>query len=107
MRQLDLQPRRLPALRHLHRPRAPSGDSAGDEVRLRIGSLFSGTGALDLAVQSVYGGDVAWYSDIEPAACTILAAHYPGVPNLGDITKVNWEEVRVAAPVDILTGGYP
>ena len=32
MRRLDLQPRRLPAVRHLHRPRAPSGDSAGDEV---------------------------------------------------------------------------
>lgn len=76
-------------------------------MTLRIGSLFSGYGGLDAAVQSVYGGDVVWYSDIEPAACVILAAHYPGVPNLGDITKVNWEEVRVAAPVDILTGGYP
>ena len=73
----------------------------------RIGSLFSGYGGLDMAVQSVLGGDLAWYSEIEPAACTVLAAHHPGVPNLGDITKVNWEEVRVAAPVDILTGGYP
>ena len=73
----------------------------------RIGSLFSGYGGLDIAVQSVLGGTLAWYSEIEPAACTVMAAHHPGVPNLGDITQVDWEEVRVAAPVDILTGGYP
>ena len=70
----------------------------------RIGSLFTGYGGLDMAVQSVLGGDVAWYSEIEPAACTVLAAHYPGVPNLGDITTVTWQDVE---PVDVLTGGYP
>ncbi len=70
---------------------------------MRIGSLFSGYGGLDIAVQSVLGGELAWYSEIEPAACTVLAAHHPGVPNLGDITIVNWEGV---APVDVLTGGY-
>jgi DNA (cytosine-5)-methyltransferase 1 len=71
---------------------------------VRIGSLFSGYGGLDMAVQSVYGGALAWYSEIEPAACTVLAAHHPGVPNLGDITVVDWADVE---PVDILTGGYP
>jgi DNA (cytosine-5)-methyltransferase 1 len=70
----------------------------------RIGSLFSGYGGLDMAVQSVYGGTLSWYSEIEPAACAVLAAHHPGVPNLGDITVVDWAEVE---PVDILTGGYP
>ena len=67
---------------------------------MRVGSLFSGYGGLDMAV----GGDVAWYSEIEPAACTVLAAHHPGVPNLGDITKVDWTTVP---PVDVITGGYP
>ena len=70
---------------------------------MRVGSLFSGYGGLDAAVQSVMGGDLAWYSEIDPAACTVLAAHHPGVPNLGDITTVDWEGVP---PVDILTGGY-
>lgn len=69
----------------------------------RIGSLFSGYGGLDMAVQSVLGGEVAWVSDIEPASCQVLAAHHPGVLNLGDITTVDWEGV---APVDVLTGGY-
>ena len=70
----------------------------------RIGSLFSGYGGLDLAVQAVSGGQLAWYSEIEPAACTVLAAHYPDVPNLGDITAVDWSAVE---PVDVITGGYP
>lgn len=67
---------------------------------MRVGSLFSGYGGLDMAV----GGDVVWYSEIDPAACTVLAAHHPDVPNLGDITQVDWEGVP---PVDVLTGGYP
>ena len=66
----------------------------------KIGSLFTGYGGLDMAVP----GELAWYSDIEPAACTVLAAHYPGVANLGDITRIDWATVP---PVDILTGGYP
>jgi len=67
---------------------------------VRVGSLFSGYGGLDLAV----GGDLAWYSEIEPAACKVMEAHYPGVPNLGDISQVDWAEVE---PVDVITGGYP
>ena len=67
---------------------------------MKVGSLFSGYGGLDLAV----GGDLAWYSEIEPAACKVMEAHYPGVPNLGDITQVDWADVE---PVDVITGGYP
>ena len=70
----------------------------------RIGSLFSGYGGLDMAVQAVYGGHLAWYSEIDKHACTVLEAHHPGVPNLGDITAVDWADVP---PIDILTGGYP
>ena len=67
---------------------------------MKVGSLFSGYGGLDLAV----GGDLAWYCEVEPAACKVMEAHHPGVPNLGDITKVNWSDVP---PVDVITGGYP
>jgi DNA (cytosine-5)-methyltransferase 1 len=71
---------------------------------MRIGSLFSGYGGLDMAVQAALGGTVAWYSEIEPAACRVLQAHLPGVPNLGDVTTVDWSQVE---PVNVLTGGYP
>ena len=67
---------------------------------MKVGSLFTGYGGLDIAV----GGDLAWYAEIEPAACQVLAHHYPNVPNLGDITKINWAEIE---PVDVITGGYP
>lgn len=67
---------------------------------MKVGSLFSGYGGLDLAV----GGDLAWYCEVEPAACKVLEVHHPGVPNLGDITQVNWSDVP---PVDVITGGYP
>lgn len=87
-------------------------------ARPRIGELFAGYGGLGMGVQAVLGGEVAWYSDVckfdkdgnaghyEPhrGACAILAHRFPGVPNLGDVTKVDWSTVD---PVDILTGGSP
>jgi DNA (cytosine-5)-methyltransferase 1 len=69
-------------------------------MTMKVGSLFTGYGGLDIAV----GGDLAWYAEIEPAACQVLAHHYPNVPNLGDITKIDWADVE---PVDVITGGYP
>lgn len=85
----------------------------------RIGELFAGYGGLGMGVQAVYGGEIAWVSDIcrtptetdasthfEPHrdACRILAHRFPGVPNHGDITTIDWSTVE---PVDILTGGSP
>jgi DNA (cytosine-5)-methyltransferase 1 len=70
----------------------------------RIGSLFSGYGGLEQGVQSVLGGTVAWHSEIDPGARKILAHRYPDVPNLGDITAVDWSAVE---PVDVLVGGFP
>lgn len=72
---------------------------------MRIGSMFSGYGGLDLAVMQVFPeAKPAWHVEIEPAPAKILAHHYPQVPNLGDVTKVDWDAVE---PVDIITAGYP
>lgn len=70
----------------------------------RIGSLFSGAGGLDLAVEHVTGGRTVWHCEADPDASKVLAAHWPDVPNLGDITAVDWSQVE---PVDILCGGFP
>jgi DNA (cytosine-5)-methyltransferase 1 len=75
-----------------------------DHGRLRLGSLFSGGGALDMAVSQVLGAEVVWHSEINPAASKVLAHRWPDVPNLGDITKVDWADVP---PVDVLCGGFP
>jgi DNA (cytosine-5)-methyltransferase 1 len=71
---------------------------------VRIGSLFSGYGGLDMAVSSVLGGQVAWHVEYDKAPSRILAHHYPTVPNYGDVTAVDFTTIE---PVDVLTGGYP
>jgi DNA (cytosine-5)-methyltransferase 1 len=71
---------------------------------VNIGSLFSGYGGLDLAVEEVHSARTVWHSELDPNASKVLEQHWPGVPNLGDITKVQWADVE---PVDILTGGFP
>lgn len=53
---------------------------------------------------AVLGGELAWVADIDKDACAVLEARYPGVPNLGDIEKVDWKSVE---PVDIALGGFP
>lgn len=72
---------------------------------VRIGSLFSGYGGLDMGVAAALDGPthLAWVCEIDPAPARILTHHHPDVPNLGDITAVRWDTVE---PVDILTGGF-
>lgn len=71
---------------------------------MRNGSLFTGSGGLDAAVEAVFGARTVWHSEIDPAASRVLAAHWPGIPNHGDITTIDWAAVE---PVDILSGGFP
>lgn len=70
---------------------------------MRYGSLFSGYGGLDLAVEAHYGATAAWHCELDPHASKVLAARWDA-PNLGDITAVDWSRVE---PVDVLTGGFP
>lgn len=70
----------------------------------RTGSLCTGYGGLDLAVELVLGGRLTWYAETDRHASTVLAHHWPGIPNLGDIRTVDWTRVE---PVDILTAGFP
>jgi DNA (cytosine-5)-methyltransferase 1 len=71
---------------------------------VKVGSLFSGYGGLDLAVNEVFDASVAWHCEWEDAPSRILEAHFPGVPNFRDVSKVDFTAVE---PVDILTGGFP
>lgn len=67
--------------------------------------MFAGYGGLDLGLMQVFPeARPAWHMEIEPGPAHVLTHHYPTVPNLGDVTKVDWEHVE---PVDIITAGYP
>ena len=74
------------------------------ERHLRVGSLFSGYGGLDLAVEEVFDARTAWFSEITEPVARVFSQHWPDAPNLGDITTIDWSTVP---PVDILCGGFP
>jgi DNA (cytosine-5)-methyltransferase 1 len=71
---------------------------------MTIGSLFTGYGGLDLAVEQALGERTVWTCDNDPGAAAVIAERFPKAPNLGDITTVDWSEVR---RVDVLTAGWP
>jgi len=73
-------------------------------VEPTIGGLFEGHGGLTMGVQRAIGGRLAWYSEIDLAACAVLTRRNPGVPNLGDVRCVEWDSVP---RVDVLTLGFP
>ena len=73
-------------------------------MELTLGSLFTGTGALDLAIEQVFGADLVWTVDNSDGPMRVIDYQFPGVHNYADVTKVNWWGV---IPVDIISGGSP
>jgi DNA (cytosine-5)-methyltransferase 1 len=72
-------------------------------MTLTVGSLFSGIGGFDLGLERA-GMKVIWQSEIDPFACKVLKKHWPDVPNLGDINKIDWTNIERP---DVICGGYP
>ncbi|QQC64373.1 DNA cytosine methyltransferase [Paraburkholderia ginsengisoli] len=74
---------------------------------LRYGSVCSGIEAVSLAWRPL-GLEPAWFSEIDPFPCAVLAHHYPTTPNLGDLNGIARQvsDGTVCAP-DILVGGTP
>lgn len=74
---------------------------------MKFGSVCSGIEAASVAFGPL-GWKAAWFSEIEPFPCAVLAHHYPEVPNLGDMTTLVRRILQgdVAAP-DLLCGGTP
>ncbi len=68
---------------------------------MRVGSLCSGIGGLELAV----GGDLRWAAETAPAPSTVLARRFPSAVNHGDWTDpAVWDDLE---PVDLIVGGLP
>lgn len=74
---------------------------------MRFGSVCSGIEAASVAWNPL-GWEAAWLSEIEPFPSAVLAHHYPGVPNLGDMTLLPEKILsgEIEAP-DIFCGGTP
>ena len=58
---------------------------------------------------TVAWGPLGWeavaFSEVDPFPCAVLAHHYPDVPNLGDMTKIDGSQYY--GPVDLVAGGTP
>jgi len=70
---------------------------------MKLGSFCTGYGGLDMAVEHHYGADLAWYSEVDKDCNNLLATRFPGVPNVGDLTTIDWDQVE---PVDIMCAGF-
>ena len=73
---------------------------------MRYVSIFSGIEAASAAWEPLGWKPVA-FSEIESFPSAVLAARYPRVPNLGDITKIDWSEHDECRTADVLVGGSP
>lgn len=71
---------------------------------MRVGSLFSGIGGLDLGLERA-GCRVVWMCEFEPFCRKVLAKHWPNVPCYENVHLLG-KEVEVE-PVDLLCGGFP
>jgi DNA (cytosine-5)-methyltransferase 1 len=71
---------------------------------VRIGSLFSGVGGLDLACERAFNATTIWQVEYDKPCQEVLAKHWPEIQRYGDVTEIDWETME---PVDILCGGYP
>lgn len=71
---------------------------------MRYVSLFSGIEAASVAWKPL-GWEPVAFSEIEKFPCELLAKRFPRVPNLGDVSKVDWRDY--GGTVDLVVGGSP
>ena len=71
--------------------------------RLKIGSLCTGYGGLDLAVEAYFNAETIWCAEIDKYASQVIEQRFD-IPNHGNIKEINWASLE---PIDILTAGYP
>lgn len=67
-------------------------------------SLFSGIEAASVAWEGL-GWEPVCFAELDEFPSAVLAYRYPEVPNVGDVTKVNWR--RYKGKCDVVVGGSP
>jgi len=70
---------------------------------LKIGSLCTGYGGLDLAVEEHFNAKTVWCAEFDKYASKVIEQRFD-IPNYGDIKQIDW---ALLEPIDILTAGYP
>ena len=67
-------------------------------------SLFSGIEAATVAWEPL-GWKPVCFAEFDEFPSAVLAERYPEVPNIGDVTKMDWKKYR--NKVDLVVGGSP
>ena len=70
---------------------------------MRVGSLFSGIGGMDLGLERA-GMRVAWQVEKDEWCRRVLAYHWPNVRQYGDIHDLDFRDLE---GVDLVAGGFP
>ena len=83
-------------------------DGCGGDAEMKMLSLFSGIGGIDLAAQWA-GIETVAFCEIEPFCQKVLKKHWPNVPIFEDVKKLGKEALEDAGigRVDIVAGGFP
>ncbi len=72
---------------------------------MRIGSLFSGIGGLELGLErAIPGARVVWQVEKDPYARRVLEKHWPSARRYEDVQEVGAHNLGV---VDLICGGFP
>ena len=72
---------------------------------LRVGSLFSGIGALDIAVHNLLpDSETVWFVEQNDFCQKLLRKRFPDALIYNDVRKVSRDNL---APIDILVGRFP
>ena len=70
---------------------------------MKIGSLCTGYGGLDMAVEAYFNAEMVWCAENDKYASKLIEQRF-NKQNYGDIKQIDWDKVE---SIDILTAGYP
>lgn len=77
-------------------------------TKLRVLSLFSGIGGLDLGLERSGAMEPAAFCEIDPYCRRVLAKHWPGIRQYDDIKTLTADRLaRDGVAVDAIAGGFP
>jgi DNA (cytosine-5)-methyltransferase 1 len=71
---------------------------------MRIGSLFSGIGGLELGLEMSGVGETVWQVEQSPLCLAVLEKHWPSVERFNDVCTVGAHNLP---RVDLVCGGFP